>query len=229
MKKAPAVILFAVAFAFVESAVVEYLRALYYPLESGGFRFPLLTLEQLEAMGAGHLRRLAIELGRELSTLVMLATLAAAAGSNRREAWAHFLIAFGVWDIGYYGWLKLFIDWPAGIMTWDLLFLLPVPWVSPVLAPILVSLTMICCGLLVLLFEQRGTPVLPRPLDWVLLTLGGLIVIFSFCMDYKDIMQGGSPAAFHWPVFFAGLLIGIGTFVAMVFRRSRQGLEGNAG
>ena len=226
MNKAPAVILFAVAFAFVESAVVEYLRALYYPLEHGGFRFPLLTLSQLETMGAEHLRRLAIELGRELSTLVMLATLAVAAGSNRRESWAHFLIAFGVWDIFYYVWLKLFIDWPPAIMTWDLLFLLPVPWVSPVLAPILVSLTMVCSGLTVLVFEHRGTPLVARPRDWTLLTLGGLVVIVAFCMDYDAVMQGTVPVAFHWAVFFAGLAIGIGTFLHMVFRRSSPRVEG---
>lgn len=218
MKKAPAVILCAVAFAFVESAVVEYLRAIYYPLDQGGFRFPLLTVDQLEAMGPEHLRRLVIELGREFCTLVMLATLAVAAGSNRREAWAHFVIAFGVWDVFYYVWLKLFLDWPPGIMTWDLLFLLPVPWVSPVLAPVLVSVTMICCGLIVLFFEDRGEPIISRWSDWGLLTLGGLTVIVSFCWDYSSIVQGNIPPPFNWPLFSLGLAVGSGTFVFMIFR-----------
>jgi hypothetical protein len=225
MKKAPAVILFAVAFAFVESAVVEYLRALYYPIDHGGFRFPLLTVTQLESMGAEHLRRLTIELGRELSTLVMLAATAAAAGSNRREAWAHFIIAFGIWDFFYYLWLKIFIGWPQGIMTWDLLFLLPVPWVSPVLAPVLVSVTMICCGFVVLALEDRGTPVKPHLIDWVLLTLGGLVVILSFCWDYRSIMQGGLPSSFPWLVFFSGLGIGIGTFVVRAFKSRKPPLR----
>jgi len=222
MKKAPAVILFAVAFAFVESAVVEYLRAIYYPLDQGGFRFPLLTIDQLEFMGAEHVNRLAVELGREFCTLVMLATLAVAAASNRREAWAHFAIAFGVWDIFYYVWLKLFTGWPSGVMTWDLLFLLPVPWVSPVLAPILVSLTMICCGLVVLFFEAREDPLVAQWRDWWLLTLGGLVVILSFCLDYRSILAGREPAPFVWSLFFLGLFIGIGTFLVMVTRHLKR-------
>jgi len=138
--------------------VVEYLRALYYPLQEGGFRFPILTFEQLEFMGYEHVRRLVIEFVRELATLVMLVTIGAAAGSNRREAWAHFMIAFGVWDIFYYLWLKLLIDWPPGLLTWDLLFLIPVPWVAPVLAPLIVSVALIVCGLTVLFFESRQRP-----------------------------------------------------------------------
>ena len=138
---------------------MEYLRALYYPGNKGDLIFPLITAQQLNAMGEGPWRRLLIELGRELCTLIMLAGVGFMAGSNRREAWAHFMIAFGIWDIFYYVWLKLFLDWPASVMTWDLLFLVPVPWVSPVLAPVLISLTMIGAGLIVLQYEHRNCPV----------------------------------------------------------------------
>ncbi len=159
MKKVPYVAAWAIAFAFVEAAVVEYLRALYYPLERGGFQFPLQTWQDLCAMGWEHLRRLYIELGREAATLVMLATLGGAVGRNRREAWAHFMIAFGIWDIFFYGWLELFLGWPESILTWDLLFLLPVPWVAPVLAPIIISLCLIGAGLIVLWYEQQGASI----------------------------------------------------------------------
>lgn len=218
MKKVPAVIVWAVAFALVEAAVVEYLRALYYPLDQGGFKFPVLTPEQIQAMGGDHWNRLLIELGREISTLVMLAAIGSAAGNNRREAWAHFMIAFGVWDIFYYIWLKLFIDWPADLMTWDLLFLIPVPWASPVLAPILVSLTMIVAGIVILFQEFRGRPLAARWIDWALIIVGGLTVIVSFCWDHENIMEGGMPHPFNWPVFAAGLLVGIVTFLAVIFR-----------
>ena len=60
MKKVPAVIVWAIAFAFIEAAVVEYLRALYYPLDKGGFQFPLLTLDDIISLGEEHRRRLAI-------------------------------------------------------------------------------------------------------------------------------------------------------------------------
>lgn len=223
LKKVPAVVLWAVGFAFVESAVVEYLRALYYPLSAGGFTFPVLTLEQIKAMGEDHWRRLLIELGREAATLVMLAAVANAAAGNRREAWAHFLIAFGVWDIFYYVWLKLFIDWPADFATWDLLFLLPVPWVSPVAAPLIVSAVMIGSGLTVLTYEARGRPLMAGMRDWALITLGGVVVIVSFCWDSGNIMAGGLPAQFNWPLFFAGLILSLTTFVTVVLRSRRGG------
>jgi uncharacterized membrane protein len=221
VRKAPSVILWAVAFAFVESAVVEYLRGLYYPLQEGGFRFPILTFEQLESLGYEHVRRLAIELGRELATLVMLATIGLIAGSNRREAWAHFMIAFGTWDIFYYLWLKLFIDWPPGLRTWDLLFLIPVPWVAPVLAPVIISVALIACGLTILFFETRRGPMVTSWRDWFFLVIGGLTVIASFCQDYRNIMSGGVPDSFNWALFFAGFCIAVAAFVVVVLRQLR--------
>lgn len=221
MKKAPSVILWAVAFAFVEAAVVEYLRALYYPLQEGGFHFPVLTLEQIESMGYEHVRRLAIEFGRELATLAMLAVLGVTAGSNRREAWAHFMIAFGVWDIFYYLWLKLFIDWPPGLMTWDLLFLIPVPWVAPVLAPVIISVALIVSGLIVLFFESQQRPLATTWLDWVFLVLGGFTVIVSFCQDYRNVMNGGVPVSFNWTLFFTGFCIAAAIFLLVLFRQFR--------
>jgi hypothetical protein len=220
LKKLPAVVLYAICFGFVEAAVVEYLRAIYYPLDKGGFQFPVLTLEQITALGNEHWVRLLIELGRELCTLIMLMSMGIVAGRNRREAWAHFAVAFGVWDISFYLWLKLFLDWPAGLMTWDLLFLIPVPWVGPVLAPILVSLTMVFAGVLVLNRESKGQPVEARRTDWMLLIIGGGLVIISFCWDYENIVRGGFPNPFQWPLFFVGLSIGCGGFIVAVRRRN---------
>ena len=222
MKKLPAVILCAISFAFVEAAVVEYLRAVYYPLDKGGFQFPILTLEQITALGNEHWVRLFIELGRELCTLIMLMTMGIMAGRNRREAWAHFVVAFGVWDISFYLWLKLFLNWPPGLMTWDLLFLIPVPWVGPVLAPVMVSSTMVFAGVVVLHRESKGKPVTARWTDWTFLIMGGSIVIISFCWDYENIMNGGLPNPFQWPLFFVGLAIGCGALVAAVRRRNSQ-------
>jgi hypothetical protein len=201
------------------------MRAIYYPLSKGGFQFPILTLDELGAMGAEHVGRLHIELGREAATLIMLVSVAAIAGTNRREAWAHFMVAFGVWDIFYYIWLKWFLNWPADVMTWDLLFLLPVPWVSPVLAPILVSITMITCGIIVLHFERQGSPLEARWRDWFFISAGGIIVIVSFCWDYGNIMGGGLPNPFQWPLFAVGLFLSIGVFASILLRSHRDRLR----
>ncbi|MGB9616278.1 MAG: hypothetical protein ACP5M0_02775 [Desulfomonilaceae bacterium] len=221
MKKVPYVAAWAIAFAFVEAAVVEYLRALYYPLERGGFQFPLQTWQDLSAMGWEHLRRLYIELGREAATLVMLATLGGAVGRNRREAWAQFMIAFGTWDIFFYGWLELFLGWPESLLTWDLLFLLPVPWVAPVLAPLIISLCLICAGLIVLWYEQRQHPLLLSWGEWGLISSGGLVVILSFCLDAENVLAGGMPHNFSWPLFALGLATSVVTFARAVYRNTQ--------
>jgi len=218
VKRLPIVVVWSIAFAYVESSLVEYLRAIYYPLENGGFRFPVITLDGLKAMGDEHVRRLAIEFGREIATLLMLGAVGLAAARNRREAWAHFMIAFGVWDIFYYVWLKAFIGWPESLMTWDLLFLVPVPWVSPVLAPVLISIAMIAAGTIVLHWEARGQPLQARWVDWLMISSGGAIVIVAFCWDYRNIMDGGIPNPFPWLIFGLGLSLSAATFVRVMMR-----------
>src|SRR5690349_2988847 len=140
-------VLFAIAFGYVEAAVVAYLRSIYtplrahfYPPSSAGELFPLLTLDQLRALGPEHTARLNTELGREFATLLMLSSVALVAARKPREWIAAFVLCFGIWDITFYAFLKLLLNWPASLLTWDILFLLPVPWVGPVIAPILVSI-----------------------------------------------------------------------------------------
>jgi len=222
VKRVPIVIAWSIAFAYVEAAVVEYLRALYYPLAKDGFDFPILTLAQLQGLGREHVQRLFIELARELATLVMLAAVGFMAGRNRREALAHFMIAFGVWDIFFYLWLKLFLNWPAGLMTWDLLFLLPVPWVGPVITPLIISVALILSGLIVLYFEFKGRPLSSEWADWALMIAGGAVVITAFCWDYSNIMEGGFPNPFNWPLFGAGLALSSITFLLVIRRNLRD-------
>jgi hypothetical protein len=68
-----------------------------------------------------------VELVREGATLVMLLTLGMLAGRTWRTRFGYSAIAFGVWDIFYYVFLKLISDWPKSVLDWDILFLLPLP------------------------------------------------------------------------------------------------------
>lgn len=220
VRRALVVALFAVAFGYVESAVVVYLRVVYDPLRASlhpeqpeGSLLPLITLDELRAADPDHVRRLGIELGRELATLVMLATVAALASRRRGEGIAMFLIAFGVWDLAYYLGLKAMIGFPASLLTWDILFLIPVPWLGPVLAPALVALTMIVAGALVLAAIDRGRPLRPTPGHWCAVIAGAVIIIVSFTKDYEETMAGAMPARFSWALFGAGLLLAISAFV----------------
>lgn len=185
---------FAVAFAFVESSVVVYLRSLYYP---DGFTFPL------KMIGGHHLW---VEFAREFSTIVILVAAGALAGLSRWQRFAYFLIAFGVWDIFYYVWLKVILDWPATVIDWDILFLIPIPWIGPVIAPVLISLLMIIVGCLIVRREDRGNTFRPSRTAWILSILGTALILYTFTRDTRATMRFQPPESFSYGVFFFGFL-----------------------
>lgn len=215
-----ALVLFGISFGYVEASVVVYLRVLYDPLRlklhpgrGPGELFPLITPAQLAAAGGEHTRLLLVELGREFSTLVMLAAAALAVAVNFRQWLAAFALAFGVWDLAFYGFLKVAIGWPASLFTWDILFLLPMPWVGPVIAPSIVALTMIAAGVASLARENVAKPVVVRPLEWAGFLLGALVIIVAFMWDWRNTSAGNWPNPFNWPLFWTGELIGCAVFL----------------
>jgi hypothetical protein len=224
-----ALLLFGAAFGYLEAAVVSYLRLLheparlrFYPTRPPGELFPLLTLDQLRAAGPQQTQTLVTEIGREAATLVMLAAIALAVARNAGEWAAAFVVAFGAWDVTFYLFLKLLLDWPASLFTWDILFLIPVPWVGPVLAPVMVSLAMIFAGVWHLRREARAEPVLIGPAHWVGILAGAAIIVLAFALDYRNVMTAGLPRAFSWSIFGLGLLLGIGSYAGAARRQSRQ-------
>jgi hypothetical protein len=192
--------IYAVAMAAVESAVVVYLRALH----PGDVPVNVLLYVIPD-------RLITIEVGREASTLVMLLAVAALAGRGRWERFLYFSLAFGVWDICYYAWLWVFIGWPPSLLEWDVLFLIPVPWLAPVLAPLIVSVCLVAGSAWLLALEARGTsPRIPR-LAWAVAFAGAGLVLLSFI--------GAQPPAFRWEVFGIGVGGGVAALVAGVRRR----------
>src|SRR5579863_1281657 len=208
-------LLFSTAFGYLEAAVVSYLRILheparrhYYPDRLSSEMFPLLTLEQVRAAGQEQQKTVFVEIGREAATMLMLAAIALAVAGNARQWTAAFAIAFGVWDIVFYAGLKLLLGWPSSLSTWDILFLIPVPWVGPVIAPVLVSVAMITGGIWCLWREASGRPLRIGVWSSLGVLLGALVIILSFTLDYGNILAGGMPNPFHWGVFGLGLGIG---------------------
>jgi hypothetical protein len=221
-----ALFLFGISFGYLEAAVVVYLRAIYDPIREQlhpGRRpndlFPLISPQQLADAGPGNARRLHIEIGREAATLAMLAGIALAAGRNFNQQVAAFVIAFGLWDISFYAFLRLMIHWPESLFTWDILFLIPVPWVGPVIAPVIVALSMVVCGLIS--FARGGVPL--RPLQWMAIIAGGAIVFLSFIWDFRNTTAGGLPNPFNWALFLAGEAVALSGFFAAA--RSRESQE----
>jgi hypothetical protein len=213
-------VVFSIAMGFLEAAVVVYLRALYYP---NGFAFPLVVLDPHVGL---------VEIGREAATLVMLVSLGMLVGQNFRQRLAFFLISFAVWDVFYYVFLKLTLDWPASLFTWDILFLIPAPWVGPVLSPIVICFTMIGLAAMILKMDADGPPFRFNWTHWSLLLSGSLVVVITWMWDYLvlsgtlwaspekalEILSHYTPTTFHWWAFALGeALILFGT-TAIYFR-----------
>ena len=224
LKKLSIVTIFAIAMGFLEATVVVYLRELYY---EGGFDFPL--------KGFIDPNILAIEWIRELGTIVMLLAVGWLAAKRFSERFAYFIYAFAIWDIFYYVFLKLLLNWPSSLLTWDLLFLIPLPWIGPVIAPLICCIILITLSFGIIHFSDKGYKVRISAKEWILLLIGMILVLYTWLYDYsKLIFQGGFgkeffslaensefnaavssfiPQAYNWPIFWLGILLAaIGVF-----------------
>jgi len=201
------VTLYAIAMAFVEAAVVVYLRNLL------GAGDPAAS-----PPAAGVAQIPAVEVGREAATIVMLIAVGALASSDSWERFLWFCFAFGVWDLGYYVWLRVLIGWPASLLTWDVLFLIPVPWMAPVLAPVIISLGLVGGSWWLLRLRARGAMLRFSPWLWALSIAGGVVVLLSFTLDYRLAAQGLEPPVFRWALFATGVSVAALAFVLGVRR-----------
>jgi hypothetical protein len=188
--------IFAIAMAFVESAVVVYLRAIFHP---DGFKFPLKEITD---------HKIVIEVFREAATLFMLLSVTFLAGKKRWERFAWFMFSFGVWDVFYYIWLKVLLNWPVSLFDWDILFLIPVPWISPVIAPVSVSLLMIIFSILISRSIHKGFGFSPKLLSGILALSGITLILYSFMHDVNATLHQQLPKPYHYEF----LIIGDGLF-----------------
>jgi len=224
MKKVIYVTVFAISMGFLETAIVVYLRELFYP---DGFEFPLKPMKSYLIF---------TELAREAATLIMLAGIAWMAGASRHTRFAWFIYTFAIWDIFYYVFLKVILNWPESVFTWDVLFLIPCLWVGPVLAPVLLSLLMIVIWAIFIYYEKLGYLTV-RVSDYVMLITGATIQIVNFCWDNLNYLIHTSsdadlhmlhlsyvPQYYNWWVFGIGCLF-IGYSIFKIWNRNSKLLK----
>ena len=194
------VVAFAIAMAWVEAASVFYIRALIDRIEP----YQANPLPINGVLGN-------VELWREAATLVMLATLGLLAGSTWRRRAGYAALAFGAWDIFYYVFLRVMTGWPRTVLDWDVLFLLPLPWWGPVLAPVSIALVMILWGTLV---TQSNDGVTDARWASALAGTGIVLALAIFMIDAwralphgRDAVLQVLPTTFNWPLFSVALLL----------------------
>lgn len=200
--------IFGVSFGFLEAAVVVYLRRILYP---EGFMFPL---DQMPP------ELFYVECVREACTLAMLVCLGMLCARGGTARLSVIMVVFGAWDIFYYFGLTLFLGWPSSLLTWDLLFLIPVPWVAPILAPILISLALLGCGSWFLIQDAKKK--IPRVSggEWAVSIAGGGLVLISLMWHGNKSWGGEVPSDFPWILFGVGEALALATFFR-IQRRNR--------
>lgn len=196
-----AVCVFSIAMALLEAAVVSYLRIFLDrvdPYQPNPLPVPAWLMH--------------IEIARETATVIMLACVAWLAGCNWRARFGYFLIAFGVWDIFYYVFLVPFSGWPRSLLDWDVLFLIPLPWWGPVLAPVSIATMMLVGGTLITQFGKRDIPLWPQSAWWLVSLAGALLALYVFMEDAvhapewnEEALSRLLPVAFDWPLFLFSL------------------------
>src|SRR5207237_4234500 len=194
---------YAAAMAWVESAVVFYLRTMVHRIEPHqAYPLPLFG-------GLGT-----PEMVREAATMVMLLTVGILAGRTWRARLGYSAIAFGVWDICYYLFLKVICGWPHSLLDWDILFLLPLPWWGPIIAPVSIAVLMILWGTLASGWNIRPANGHSEWKAWALNFVGALIALYVFMADTirvakqgVDALRNVLPEWFNWPLFILALVL----------------------
>ncbi len=224
LRRWTAVVLVAVAMAWMEAATVVYLRTLVGRLVP--YQADPLPLDW---------RLGGTELVREGATLIMLAGLAGLAGWDGRTRFAFWALAFGIWDLFYYVFLALIGPWPRSVWDWDVLFLIPLPWWGPVAAPSAIALLMVAGGSLVALGSRPGATRWPSTAAWRLSYVGAALALTAFMWDALWALPRGFeavrtvlPAHFAWWLFLPAWVL-MSLPVAELLRRGHHPGAGSHG
>ena len=215
---------FAIAMAWVEAAAVFYLRMLVDRVEP----YQPNPLPDVGRWGQA-------ELVREVATLLMLAAVGALAGRTGRSRFGYACVAFGVWDLAYYAFLKVLTGWPHSLLDWDILFLIPLPWWGPVLAPALIALLLLVGGVLLGLGDRPEQPLWPRRLTVWAGVAGALLALGVFMADAASALPDGEaairnvlPVRFPWALFLLAWVLmaaPVADLAGQVIQRRREDFE----
>ncbi|QKJ97810.1 MAG: hypothetical protein HND39_16860 [Ignavibacteriota bacterium] len=128
-----------------------------------------------------------------------------------------FSCASGIWDIFYYIWLYVFIQWPKSLMDWDVLFLIPLPWWGPVISPILISVILITTGYL--LIKEINYKI--TLIDLTIISISVITLLYTFVEDSIIIILTGQgsitevrPSSFNWILFSIAII----TWIALTIK-----------
>ena len=197
------------AFGWIEGSVVVYLRE--------------ISVREMSLQGTNYFaglpvwlvslpsRLVAVEMAREACTILLLAAVAWLAGRRAADRAGAFLLSFGIWDLTYYAVLRLVHGWPESLGAWDILFLIPLPWIAPVWAPVAVATLFVVAGSYLF-----WTSELERRYRWSdvgVLAASALLTIAALLTEWRAAADQRMPEQFPVWLFWAGVALGTAWFV----------------
>jgi hypothetical protein len=119
--------------------------------------------------------------------------------------------------------LRINVAWPNSIWDWDVLFLLPLPWWGPVIAPAGIAVMMIIGGSLATQFNRPERTVWPGRRAWHFCLAGATLALLVFMSDALRSYDVGIaairetlPTWFNWPVFSIALAMMAAPLIEMI-------------
>lgn len=217
--------LFSITLGYIEAAVVIYLRMQYYP---NRFYFPLNNVIPNDV--------LLIEIFRELSTIAILFFVAILSTKKFIERFGSFLFIFALWDIFYYIFLKIILGWPVSILDKDILLLIPIPWIAPVLAPIIFSVTFIILSMSIYYLSYKD-PTFNNlgKMEWTFFSLASFLIFCSFVSEYLfyrfenldlikniiNLISTFNSNILLWTIFIVGEFFLISVIILLLIRKKQ--------
>jgi len=199
----------ALVFGCIEASVVVYLREISVREAALHATSYLPNLQITLASLPGRL--VALEMAREACTLALLAAVGWLAGRRPADRIGAFFMAFGIWDLTYYAVLRLVSGWPDSLSTWDILFLIPSPWVAPVWAPVTVAMLLAVAGSY--LFWTADYARQYRWTDVVVLLTSVCLTVAAFLVESRTVVDHQVPKYFPLWLFWSGVALGSAWFV----------------
>ena len=133
---------------------------------------------------------------------------------------------FGVWDLFYYAWLKVLIDWPQRWLEWDVLFLIPNVWLGPWICPALIALLFATWGAWALLSRRSPSFTMTTLTMFVIGAAMGLVSFMQPAIaNGPETLNSYIPGSFWWWLFIPSYLV-MAAALSMTARHAKFGRAG---
>ena len=100
--------------------------------------------------------------------------------------------------------------WPIDL---DILFLIPIPWIGPVIAPMSIAVLLVPGGFTIAYLNHHGRTFTVPKASWLLAFLGAAIILTSFMKDFGATFRQQMPEPYSYWMLLGGEVLFIISFL----------------